>query len=109
MSEEQEELRTEVEHDLREEVDMTLNRVRQVSIPVYPVTISHSLPTQYKFIVQCSYCICTDVYRCVQYVYMCTCTYTLVQVLCSTIQFLSFLYPVCVYTLYMCVCVYVYV
>ena len=30
LSEEQEELRAEVEHDLREEVDMTLNQVRQV-------------------------------------------------------------------------------
>jgi dynactin 1 len=32
LSEEQEELRAEVEHDLREEVDMTLNRVRQMEM-----------------------------------------------------------------------------
>ena len=33
LSEEQEELRMEVEHDLREELDMSLNSVRQVRTP----------------------------------------------------------------------------
>ena len=42
LSEEQEELRTEVEHDLREEVDMSLNQVRQVSTP--SKTFIHSVP-----------------------------------------------------------------
>ena len=39
LSEEQEELRTEVEHDLREEVDMSLNQVRQVSTPSKTYTV----------------------------------------------------------------------
>ena len=38
LSEEQEELRMEVEHDLREELDMSLNSVRQVrSLPLSPL------------------------------------------------------------------------
>ena len=42
LSEEQEELRMEVEHDLREELDMSLNSVRQVRTP--PLSLSLSLP-----------------------------------------------------------------
>ena len=42
LSEEQEELRMEVEHDLREELDMSLNSVRQVRTPL-SLTLSLSL------------------------------------------------------------------
>ena len=41
LSEEQEELRMEVEHDLREELDMSLNNVRQVS--QFSLSLSHFL------------------------------------------------------------------
>ena len=44
LSEEQEELRMEVEHDLREELDMSLNGVRQVrSLSSLPLSLSLSL------------------------------------------------------------------
>ena len=44
LSEEQEELRAEVEHDLREEIDMTLNQVRQVYYMHFY--------TQYPYVIQ---------------------------------------------------------